>query len=250
MIELYRFQQGNQIYNLTSSSIVEIWEGIEYTPVSITRGSVKHTSDLSAFDISISLDKNHPVVPLSIFRDSDNPLSLRIIRIRNNEEVGIWNGRVTNATIDSPVEAKLECRPIIEVMDRSGLSTTYARECRHSLYGTGCGVNRENFRYAAQITEQSGPFVRIPEVLNHPEGFFSLGYVEWGNIRRGIMRVQSDAWVELAEPFINLSVPQDVNIYAGCNRTLTTCREKFDNAINYGGFPWVPRKNPFDTTLY
>lgn len=250
MIELYRFQQGNQIFNLTNSSVVEIWEGVAYEPVRVTRSGVKHTSDLSGFDIQITIDKESPVVPLSIFRDSDNPLSLRVIRIRANEEIGIWNGRVTNASIESPVEAKLECRPIIEIVDRSGLSPTYARECRHTLYRTGCNVNIEQYREGGEITAQDGPFVQIPLAESFPQGYFSLGFVEWGSVSRGIMRQLPDGWFELAEPFINLSTPQAVNVYPGCNRTIDTCKNKFDNVENYGGFPWVPRKNPFDTTLY
>jgi len=36
-----------------------------------------------------------------------------------------------------------------------------------------------------------------------------------------------------------------VKIYPGCDRVRATCESKFDNLDNFGGFPWIPTKNPF-----
>jgi hypothetical protein len=33
--------------------------------------------------------------------------------------------------------------------------------------------------------------------------------------------------------------------FAGCDRTFATCQSKFGNSLNFGGFPWIPAKNPF-----
>lgn len=250
IFEIFQFTLGSEVYNLTSSSTPQVWNNLVYTPASISRSEVKHTSDLSGFDINVHIEKASQVVPLALFRPSDNTLDLRISRIQDGVQIGLWAGRVTNASIITPVEVELQCRPIIEIMDRSGLSPTYARECRHALYGDECGVLRENFRVTASITEIEGTFIRVPDILNYDATWFSLGYVAWGQNQRGVRRSLSDAWLELTEPFINLSTPQQVNLYPGCSRTMTVCKNKFDNTINYGGFPWVPRKNPFDTTLY
>ena len=47
-----------------------------------------------------------------------------------------------------------------------------------------------------------------------------------------------------------------VVVLAGCDHSVTTCDTKFNtpedtqsNVINYGGFPFVPGKNPFETGL-
>jgi hypothetical protein len=34
-------------------------------------------------------------------------------------------------------------------------------------------------------------------------------------------------------------------MYAGCDHLLATCRDRFSNVANFGGFPWIPQKNPF-----
>jgi hypothetical protein len=41
---------------------------------------------------------------------------------------------------------------------------------------------------------------------------------------------------------------QTVNLYPGCNKSMDHCINRFDNILNYGGFPWIPGKNPFGGT--
>ena len=36
-----------------------------------------------------------------------------------------------------------------------------------------------------------------------------------------------------------------VTLHPGCDRTLATCKGRFANQINYGGFPWIPGQNPY-----
>ncbi|MEW6169845.1 MAG: phage BR0599 family protein [Pseudomonadota bacterium] len=42
-----------------------------------------------------------------------------------------------------------------------------------------------------------------------------------------------------------LSVGATVVLYPGCDHTLSTCESKFGNSANFGGFPFIPTKNPF-----
>ena len=52
---------------------------------------------------------------------------------------------------------------------------------------------------------------------------------------------QAGGVFELAQP-----MPRDVvigdgfDVYAGCNKTIADCRDKFNNVINYRGEPYVP----------
>ena len=51
--------------------------------------------------------------------------------------------------------------------------------------------------------------------------------------------------VTLSALLSGLAVGVAFEAFAGCDRTLATCQAKFGNAINFGGFPWIPAKNPF-----
>jgi hypothetical protein len=39
--------------------------------------------------------------------------------------------------------------------------------------------------------------------------------------------------------------PEIVQLYPGCDHTRKTCVQRFNNQVNFGGFPWLPTKNPF-----
>ncbi|MGP1665642.1 MAG: phage BR0599 family protein, partial [Rhodanobacter sp.] len=38
----------------------------------------------------------------------------------------------------------------------------------------------------------------------------------------------------------------DVKAYPGCQRTSAVCAAKYNNLLNYGGYPHLPGKSPFD----
>jgi uncharacterized phage protein (TIGR02218 family) len=40
-------------------------------------------------------------------------------------------------------------------------------------------------------------------------------------------------------PF-DIEVGDDVRLVAGCDKTLATCRDKFNNVINFRGEPFIP----------
>ena len=51
--------------------------------------------------------------------------------------------------------------------------------------------------------------------------------------------------VTLSAPIPGLKAGDAFEAYPGCDHTLSTCADKFGNQLNYGGFPYIPVKNPF-----
>lgn len=46
-----------------------------------------------------------------------------------------------------------------------------------------------------------------------------------------------------------LDIGDTVKVYAGCDKLNTTCSTKFNNILNFGGFPFIPQDNPFTGTI-
>ena len=42
---------------------------------------------------------------------------------------------------------------------------------------------------------------------------------------------------------------QGASVFAGCRLTLDICQRKFDNAINFQGYPYIPEIDPANTEL-
>ena len=76
-----------------------------------------------------------------------------------------------------------------------------------------------------------------------------------GNLGRAVARAFYNAGArlvladrrpdELPAVLPGLAVGVAFEAFAGCDRTFATCQSKFGNSLNFGGFPWIPAKNPF-----
>ena len=57
--------------------------------------------------------------------------------------------------------------------------------------------------------------------------------------------------ITLLEPAaFDIAVDDYFTVTAGCDRTIATCRDKFQNVVNYGGFPTVPGKDDTYKSVY
>lgn len=63
--------------------------------------------------------------------------------------------------------------------------------------------------------------------------------------RRMIMSQSGLNFVISSEFTTNVAVSDPVTIRQGCDHSFTTCKAKFNNGINFSGFPHVPSTNPF-----
>ena len=55
--------------------------------------------------------------------------------------------------------------------------------------------------------------------------------------------------IELWQPFAHAILPGDAfTVTAGCDKQFATCQAKFDNAVNFRGFPHIPG-NDFVTAI-
>ena len=137
---------------------------------------------------------------------------------------------------------------------RAGARIRYQRQCRHALYGRGCNVDKADHRTLAECTAVSGNTITLSEIpADDSDGVLSTylgGIAEYAGVSRFIVGKSGNVltlWRPLPglEDALASSEAPEVAIYPGCDRTLETCHAKFDNALNHGGFPWLPDVNPF-----
>lgn len=128
--------------------------------------------------------------------------------------------------------------------------------CRHVLYdlnNTGpnrigsCGVNPSGFTSTSAVNAilTQGLKIRINST-GRPTGWATTGFLTWtaGANAGTTIEVKTHTVdgtgesVEFLRPTFNPIAPGDTfNLLAGCDRTLATCRTKFNNVVNFGGFP-------------
>jgi hypothetical protein len=90
--------------------------------------------------------------------------------------------------------------------------------------------------------------VTIAAAGTKTNGWFNNGYLEKGEERRMILSHTGTSLTLIN--FLSGLVPGDsVNLYAGCQRNADDCTRRFNNLVNFWGFPWIPTKNPFSGGL-
>lgn len=245
-VELYRFTFSTNRWLYTDSDEDVAWQGETYRPTPITRGETGVGQELSRSALAVTVPRDNAVAGLYIGPPPDAVVSLTIYAFHKGdtdaEVVVIWQGRVQGVSFDG-VEAEITCEPIFTSMRCPGLRGTYQTLCRHELFGAACGVQSEANKLATTVASVSGVSVTVPGPL--ASGWARGGMLETARGARRWVLAQSGNVLTLDNRIPDLLVGEAVTLYAGCDQAFATCRDKFSNHLNFGGFPFMPTKNPF-----
>lgn len=131
------------------------------------------------------------------------------------------------------------------------IGNTYTAQCRHSLFSTNkvgvigkCGLSSTSFTFTGSISSVITPKWKFGISSVKADGYYSNGQITFtSGFNSGlsaVIKVHSSNQIELFLPtafVVNLG--DTFTIYAGCDKTLSTCKTKFSNSINFGGFPHI-----------
>src|SRR5690606_11068300 len=85
-------------------------------------------------------------------------------------------------------------------------------------------------------------------LATYPDDRFAGGMIQFEPepgrvIKRGIKSHVGDL-LTVTHPVEELQALDDIYVFLGCKHTLEDCDTTFNNALNYGGWPYIPRLNP------
>jgi uncharacterized phage protein (TIGR02218 family) len=246
-VELYRFALGVEKWTFTSGQDKVVYQYEAYEPATIRRSGIEQGNEINRAGLDITLSRDSALASLFIASPPEGVVSVTIYRYHvtdtDNEVVVLWKGRVGGARL-SGSELMLRCEPVATSLKRPGLRARYQLLCGHVLYSAGCGALKESFRVDGTVAAVSGAAVQVAAAASKPSGYFVAGMLQTDVGARMIVG-HAGANLDLIAPLPGLAVGQDVRLYAGCDRSTSTCLNRFNNLANFGGFPYIPQKNPF-----
>lgn len=133
---------------------------------------------------------------------------------------------------------------------RKPIGEVYSPECRADLGDSKCTISLASVQQLLTVTtvlSQAYVVGTIPLIAG--ANYFLNGVCEWqtGNNTNVAMEIISDGGtgttrtIRLALPMGGtIQVGDTAKLYAGCDKTIATCKNKFNNAINFQGEPAVP----------
>jgi len=119
--------------------------------------------------------------------------------------------------------------------------------CAWTLFGKGCNKGKSGFSNLLTVDSIDGKVLTTTTSPSRTGKFFHRGYIEYQGLRIGI-RDWSDSAQDtfyLVKPPPQTLIGKVIQVWAGCDKTITTCRARFFNEINFGGMGYaIPAYNP------
>ncbi len=147
-------------------------------------------------------------------------------------------------------ELTLEIRSLAARLQKQ-VREIYSPSCRASLGDARCGLSVAALQVTGTVTALGTNPARIFYDTGRTEltDLFGYGKIEWldsGNLNagltEGVISYDPDSKrVRLyrAMPYA-IEVGQTYQLTQGCDRKIATCANRFANAINFRGEPWIP----------
>lgn len=252
------------IYRFTTSTRALFYSGQVYESIGAMRGDLKIATVDGDTALEITLPIDHPFVRRYV-KLLTPPQTISVTMRRHYPGAiveTIWTGPVTSMAISdtaSAPEAVFRCPSFLdEQLQRPLPARTIGRLCPYTVYDTRCQVDRTSvlFHVDASVLFVSGRTLRYDQGNTSADGWAKFGEVlvtggeaTGERVTIGTMKYvnlpSSVVEIELHTVVPGLKVGDAITVFAGCDLTLETCRNRFDNVVRFGGQPHLPTKNPF-----
>lgn len=256
-INLYEFSIGSTYWRYSSDEVDTPFEDplhgpVVFKAVAISDSGVVQVGDTTSGELTINLPSTTPIALLFNATPPSDETWLVLRRKQHDEDNApvIWIGTVSSFSQTALKSSKFVCKTMVATFNRNGLRLSYGRQCPHSLYDISCRANKNAHGVVVQIDEIGGNWFGSADLAGYDYGWFSNGFIEFqligGATERRAIEHFNNAYVFLIETTDGLIVGDYVVVFPGCNRTTSDCINKFNNLSNFGGFPHLPSKSPFD----
>lgn len=254
-VELYEFMIDAEAFRFTSSESTISSGGVDYRPVAISRNGFGQAMGERPDAMVVSLPTNEDFVKRFILTPPGIvvPFTLRRFHLNDPDlQVKILFRGVVKSVIfvEDGHKAEVHSAPITSAFSRTIPRFSYSGLCNHMLYDARCKIDEHDpaWEKHLHISAVANDQITADGAGAFGADFFVAGFVESGNDFRQVIKQVGDV-LTLQLPFLISPLGNTLRCLAGCKLRLTDCRVKFDNVLNFGGFPYTPQKNPFASGL-
>lgn len=255
-VELYRFSSPGVEFLYTSHEFdVETMGHGDYRSLPIERNALALGAEAAKSALELRLppdcDLVRHLLDAAITGAGTSVLLQYVVRIEGfafwSHIATRWMGRVLGIEVSGDA-ARLHCESVQVSLKRIGLRRLYSRNCSHVLYSAACGALP--LAAPAVVTGSDGRTLYLdggtpPEV----SGALAGGWLATAAGQRYMIVADHGYAIEMLTP-VAIEPGSVVTLVAGCDHSTDVCDARFDNLDNYGGFPFIPGKNPFGTGVF
>lgn len=247
-IELYHiWRDGGEHWRYTSHSSVVNYGGNDFDPAVIRRGTVNYDAQFEITKLRITVGYLEDPVIEFIAQNPVEILWVEVLRFFEDvspEEVSvIFVGQIKNVAFQGNT-GEVDCVGFEHYLKQRIPKFRFQIGCNNDLYDSFCGIDKSSWKTTTTVTiDSEGVVLTSSDFGLQEDGYFTRGYVQWGDYYRMIVdHTGNNITIRFTMP--GFASGQSVDAYAGCDKQLATCHDKFDNVLEFFGHPWIPLDNP------
>lgn len=253
-VNLYRIVADNFTYYYTDCPRpvpVTVDTGAQlFLPRQIDRTDITYTASMDDdSECSIRLPENDTLSALvsGIITPQDMHVTIWEVHLTDADAQPrqIYFGKVVSISTEERVTSLSAVSIMQTHMDSEIPNVTYSRTCNHKFGSAHCGFNLEQVAHTGLTVVAFGVWDLTLSGAVPDENKFVGGTVV--NLRTGytqdIAALDGVSLLTLGG-FMDIAVGDALTLYQSCAHTASACAA-YNNSINFGGFSYMPRKNPF-----
>ncbi len=244
-VVLYKFtlDNGSYVY-YTNYKRDFVFNGITYKSTRINHGKLYSSMDKNKLTVDIVMDKKHPLVNDYILSRGKLSLLVEITHVNfdnTSDYIVVFRGGLISAYLQGS-NSVFKFEDLLLYLNRISNAQNISTICPHDLYGAQCRATP--IVHLLPVAAINGTKITVTGLAALGDNYSIMGRASFGLEYKSIIKqVGNDIWVPT--PFSNLSVGDTLSITAGCDKLATTCRDRFNNLINFGGFKYLPSSDLF-----
>lgn len=265
VVELYKISAtGMSTFLYTDSNTKVSYAGLTYDPYPIKRSKISFSSDLKVDQTNLTFAKSWGLdnaIVKDVFSGSDVQITRVNLDLPDTDNLLLFDGEVSDFQLDE-LNATVRCQTL-DFLNLELPKREHQTACNWSVYDTFCGLTIADWTESHKIRNTNRNFL-ISTTLAGTTFDDTLGGIvdttfEDQYWRGGFIKSTSGANDQLIRHITN-HVGVTVNVLPpfpfdfvedtdtfdsvpGCDHSITDCEDKFNNLINYGGFPFIPNQD-------
>lgn len=255
IVECYHFVMGSQgLYlNSSNSSVVLTLTGQTYVPAIIERGTISFDAGTKKNSLDLKIGRNaarmlQDYLVLTQGTSCDFTLYERDVDLATERIV--FKGFIDEFGLND-VYLTLKVKSILEWKEGTVLRVVHVPNCVLPLYSERCAAVKDSYRLWGIISDRTGGQLTL-NITGRGASVPATVPVDWmkhsvlyiGDEIRMVIKQAVGTSAVVVDPFYPFSpvvtTGKPWTGYAGCDKRISTCKDKFSNLVNYLGFPHAP----------
>ena len=238
--EFYRFYQLSEGNSGTEQNVVRLTSGEDavggYTPTTMRRSELHRNGRVSENELRITFSIKTEFAANRVINRQEQRYWVEVAR--QPDATPFWRGRMRQAN-PSATNIILTFASLLGSLRQNGLPSHFQVTCRHVLYDEGCNVPRETQH---SQTVDIRLISRLSNTIEIAPSGWPLAQAVNGILEqagRHYLVLQTEANLLVLQHCVKLESGV-ATLWRGCDKALATCRDRFSNLENFGGYPNLP----------